>query len=410
MRCLLPRLFAIFLPCVAWGDVEAPIELDQAPHDYWKRPLRDPFTRFRAEWEAGRVRLDESSEKAFLGDFLRVLGVPASSQMLVFSTTSLQLRLISPQNPRALFFNEDVYVGYIPGGRIEIVSVDPDLGAIFYIFDVPRGGGVPRIERSDRCMNCHAREDTGFVPGLSVKSVIPGPGGGGLKAFRRGVTGHGIPLTERFAGWYVTGRLDVPEHWGNVVGRFSDGKLLRTPVTPGALFDFSRYPVGTSDVLPQLLHEHQAGFVNRAVEATYRARVLENAPSAEAARVLDDRARQLTRYLLFADEAALPANGIDGDAAFRTDFAKTRRAAPDGTSLKDLDLKTRLLKYRCSYMIYSAAFTGLPAAIKQRVFARMRQALDVERPDPEFAAIPAAEKVAIRKILLATLPERPAGW
>ena len=31
--------------------------------------------------------------------------------MLVFSTTSLQLSLISPSNPRALYFGEDMYLG-----------------------------------------------------------------------------------------------------------------------------------------------------------------------------------------------------------------------------------------------------------------------------------------------------------
>lgn len=130
--------------------------------------------------ESGELKLDRSGEKAFLLSLLRQLEVPVSSQMLVFSTTSLQLRFISPENPRALYFNEDIYVGYIPGGRLEIVSIDPELGGIFYIFDIPRGDAPAKVERSQRCMNCHAGEDTGFVPGLVVKSVAPGLTGAAL--------------------------------------------------------------------------------------------------------------------------------------------------------------------------------------------------------------------------------------
>src|SRR5207249_6740608 len=155
--------------------------------------------------EAGQIELDRSSEKAFVASLLKALDIPASSQMLVFSTTSLQLSLISPSNPRALYFNDEVYLGYVPGGRIEIVSLDPELGGIYYIFEIPKEAAPLRIERSERCMNCHAADDTGHVPGLVIKSVIPGPTGGSLIAHRLGQIGHGVRFDERFGGWYVTG-------------------------------------------------------------------------------------------------------------------------------------------------------------------------------------------------------------
>src|SRR5204862_3933954 len=135
----------------------------------------------------------------------KILDVPVSSQTLVFSTTSLQLSLISPSNPRAIFFSEDIYVGYIPGGRIEVLSLDPELGAIFYIFDIPREPGPIRYERSNRCLNCHATDDTGYVPGLVIRSVAPAANGASLDSFRRLQSGHGIPFAERFGGWQVTG-------------------------------------------------------------------------------------------------------------------------------------------------------------------------------------------------------------
>ena len=205
-------------------------------------------------------------------EYTKIFGIPVSSQMLVFSTTSLQLRFISPANPRAIYFSDDVYVGYIPGGRLEVVALDPELGGIFYIFDIPREKGAIRFERSERCMNCHVSDDTGHVPGLVIKSVVPGPGGGSLDAFRGGQSGHGIPFSERFGGWHVTGQHGITNHWGNLTGRMTGGQITTLSNLPGSRFRFEKYPVATSDILPQLLHEHQAGFVNRLLEASYRAR------------------------------------------------------------------------------------------------------------------------------------------
>ena len=407
MRRWLPTTFAALLSAKAisadpaWRDIDAP------PHLYRTRTPTDRFTRMQGDFASGRIALDRSSEKAFIASLLRSLDVPVSSQMLVFSTTSLQLRLISPSNPRALFFNDDVYVGFIPGGRVEVVSLDPELGAIFSIFDIPRDGAPPRFERSERCMNCHAAADTGFVPGLVMKSVVPGPSGGSLTAFRIEQTGHGIPFEQRFGGWYVTGQPGVASSLGNVVGRLSAGTLTKQTIEPGTLFDFARYPAATSDVLPQLLLEHQAGFVNRVVQASYRARTDLHANGGtltpEQAQEMDEQARIVTRYVLFADEAPLPPGGVEGDAAFKRDFA-------NGRPLREFDLRTRLFKVRCSYMIQSAVFSGLPPEMKQRIYRRFGEALDVEKPDAEYAYLPADEKRAIRKIVKATLKDLPGGW
>ena len=413
MHFRLPILILCLAATAAGAAGPGEITFDQSPHDYWKRPLTDRFSQLKTQMESGRIALDGDSEKAFLLRLLRALDIPATSQMLVFSTTSLQLRLISPANPRALFFNEDVYVGYIPGGRIEVVSIDPDLGGIYYIFDIPRGGQPLQAERSNRCMNCHASEDTGYVPGLVVKSVIPGPHGGSLDAYRQGLSGHGVPFNDRFGGWYVTGYRGAAEHLGNFTGRLSPEGLTKIPIVPGQLFDFTRYPVSTSDILPQLVHEHQAGFVNRVVAATYRTREIlgkETLPDAAGGAELDRLAGALTRYLLFADEMPLPAGGIEGDPAFKADFLRSRRAPANGASLKDFDLKTRLFRNRCSYMIYSTAFRGLPPAIKQRVYRRLSQALNLSAPDAEYAFLPAAEKQTIHGILRGTIPDLPPGW
>jgi hypothetical protein len=381
--------------------------INDPPHNYNQRRPRDKFTRLQDDLESGKISLDRTDEKAFLVSLLKALDVPASSQTLVFSTTSLQLSRISPANPRAIYFNEEVYVGFIPGGRLEIVALDPTLGAIFYLMDIPLNGVAMTIERTGQCMNCHAGEDAGHVPGLLIKSVIPGPGGGSLDAFRIAKSGHGIPFEERFGGWHVTGEHGITNHLGNLTGKLADGKMTLIPNPHGQRFRLENYPVATSDILPHLLHEHQVGFVNRAVEATYRARTIEYVSggklSAEQARELDEQAAILTRYLLFADEVALPPGGVTGHADYRKAFRENRRPAADGRSLKDFDLRTRLFKYRCSYMIYSPVFDGLHPLVKQRVIARMNDALNGQ--ESEFAYLPVTERRAIREILQATLPE-----
>ena len=384
--------------------------INDPPHLYKTREPKDRFTRLMKSLESD-PRLDRSSEKAFLTSLLKILEIPVSSQMLVFSTTSLQLRFISPSNPRAVYFNDEIYLGYIPGGRLEIIGVDPELGAIFYIFDIPKTPGPIQFERSDRCMNCHAGEETSYVPGLVLKSVIPGPGGGSLEGFRINQFGHQVPLSERFGGWHVTGAPNFTNHLGNLTGRYSAGVLQKFPNPFGAKVDTNRYPVPTSDILAHLLLEHQIGFVNRAVEAGYRVRTAqflgsENSPAFE--RLVDKQADILLKYLLCADEAALPEGGIEPNHAFVKDFQASAKSASNGASLRTLNLKTRLLENRCSYMIHSAAFEGLPDPLKTKIFQALKAALD--NTVPQFAYLSIPEKTSIRKILKETITGLPEGW
>ena len=423
LRCLGPLSAGLLAFAAPGVSVAQPAyqDIDGPPHFYRTRTPRDRFSLLKESFESGRTPLETGSEKGFLVSLLRALDVPVSSQMLVFSTTSLQLSLISPGNPRAIYFNEELYVGYVPGGRIEIVSIDPELGGIYYIFDIPTASKPLRVERSERCMNCHAGEETGYIPGLVIKSVMPGPGGGSLTAYRSGQSGHGIPFADRFGGWHVTGRHALSNHWGNLTGRLVNGELIRVPNPPGSRFNPGKYPVPTSDILPLLLHEHQAGFVNRVVEAGYRVRTAldsgKGTLNPEQRQELEQQAREVCRYLLFADEATLPAGGVQGDAAFQSDFQRHRRVGPGDLSLKDLDLKTRLFRHRCSYMIYTPLFAELPPLLKTRIYDRLRRALadgpqeDAKSADPfDGAHLAPPERRAIRSILKATLPDLPAGW
>jgi hypothetical protein len=387
-------------------------DLDSEPHRYFQRTAVDRFSRRIPELAEGRLPLDRSSERAFLKSLLRALDIPESSQLLVFSNTSLQLSLINPDNPRALYFSDDLYLGYVPGGKIEVATIDAELGAVFYIFDIPRSDSRVVVERARRCMNCHANEDTLKVPGLSVKSVAPGPGGGSLDTFHPGQSGHTQPLAERFGGWYVTGTGGFDGHWGNRLGRLYQGELSATPLEPGTRFSFERYPVATSDLLAHLLHEHQVGGVNRLIRAQYRFRELRHRNGGSVPQALppdlETELADLLGYLLFAQEAPIPASGIPGNPAFREGFARNRKVV-DGHSLKDLDLQTRLLRFRCSYLIHTPFFEGLDADLRRRIVRDLDHALSPGKRNAASRHLSDSEAAVIRTILRATVPGFPNG-
>jgi hypothetical protein len=371
-------------------------------HDYETRTVDDRFTRFLSAWNAGvRAEIDLSGDLPFLLSLLKELKVPVSSQMLVFTATSLQKGLISARNPRALYFNDDTYVGFVPRGRIEIISLDPELGGIFYIFDQLQPGLRPTVRRSAECMNCHAPRHMDNVPGLVVESVIPGLTGGGERAFRREQSGHAVSLGDRFGGWHLTGMGDaMPQNWSNQLLLRKNGEAQELPNPPGERCDLTRYPLPTSDLVAQLLHEHQVGFVNRVLQAGYRCRELSASKSLDDAALIDLSA-PILRYLLFVDEVPL-VPGMIGESPFAADFAAAGKRDSAGHSLRDLDGQTRLLRYRCSYMIYSSAFTGLPAPLRHHVLRELATGLN---GGATGAHLPAEERADLRQILAETLPE-----
>lgn len=407
------------LPVCCLADESPPSydDLESPAHQYSNTTPRDRVTRLKnlLEKEGAGPALDRSSEKAFLRSLLKELGIPESSQLLLFSTTSLQLRLINPGNPRSIYFTEDVYVGYIPGGKIEIAAVDPDLGCIFYIFDIPRTKDPVRLERSDRCMNCHASEETGHVPGLVIKSVIPGRSGGSINAFRIGQTGHQIPLEQRFGGWHVTHDNGFTNHLGNFIGRMTEGVLQRIPNPVGERFNTDTYLTPGSELLAHLVFEHQAGFINRTTEAAYRLRTLKhNFPSQSAKAVetpeIQNQILELTKYILFSNEAPLPATGLPVNSAFALEFQSQQRRDSKGASLRELDLRTRLFRYRCSFMIHGIAFQGLHPDLKKGVYDLLRSALSPDNNLEIARHIPAPEKSVIRNVLKSTIQELGPGW
>jgi hypothetical protein len=263
-------------------------------------------------------------------------------------------------------------------------------------------------------MGCHADTYTKHLPGLMIESIVPNMEGGSLNAFRRDQSGHTIPLDQRFAGWHVTGAPNLTGSSANLVGEPGRNGLTYRVRQPGELFDLAHYPLPTSDILPQLLHEHQVGFVNRVLEASYRVKLALHQGNgkldAAGETMINHQADLLTRYLLFMDEAALPKGGVKGEAMFIRDFQRNKKATTTGISLKDFDLQTHLFKHRCSYMIYSAQWEALPSILKQRVYGKLALALADSNTTTDYAYLSLVERRNVRSILQQTLKDLPSSW
>ena len=181
---------------------------------YYRTPPTDSVATLQRQIDADELVFNSDRKNGYLASVLEELDINASSQLLVSSKTSLQLDHISPATPRALYFNDDIYVGWIQDSPIiEISSTDPVLGAIFYSF-AEEEDGVPTFERETTlCLQCHNPESPSHV----MNSVIPDASGRPI--FNAGLfsTTDQSPLPERWGGWYVTGTHGDQLHMGNLV-------------------------------------------------------------------------------------------------------------------------------------------------------------------------------------------------
>ncbi len=407
----------------AVGQREAYVE---APIRYWDAPQRNAVTRLSAKISEGAITPEQPDERGFLREVLVELGIPTASQTLVFSKTSHQNALISPRSPRAIYFSDDVYVGWVPGGAIEIAATDPQLGAVFYLVSPPEqpDGGIT-LSRPRGCLSCHAGAGTRDNPGFMVRSVFPDESGLPILSQGSYLSTHDSPLSERWGGWYVSGRHGSQRHMGNVIAEEIDGHIAFDPEAGANVtdlspyFDTGHYLESTSDILALMVLEHQVEMHNLLHRASYAVRqgLYRQAamadlfgeqgidePQGSTLSLLKSHAEKILRHMLFADEIELVGGGIDSDGPFREAFLAGRKTDARGRSLKDFQLLDRIFKYRCSYMIYSAAFENLPPALKTHIYGRLHEILDSHDPDGSFAHLGESERGKIKSILLATEP------
>ncbi|MES1256124.1 MAG: hypothetical protein ABUS56_10980, partial [Acidobacteriota bacterium] len=116
--------------------------------------------------------------------------------------------------------------------------------------------------------------------------------------------------------------------------------------------------------------------------------------------------RAVVDSMLFIDEAPLPAP-VRGSAAFAQVFASRGQRDDNGRSLRDLDLRRRLFRYPCSYLIESAIFDDLPAAARDAVFERLWAVLSGREKSATYARLSAMDRLATVEILRATKKDLP---
>lgn len=389
--------------------------------------------------------LKEANEKSFLSsgsdqdilrELLQRLDVPVESQVLVFSKTSAQNSRIAPRTPRAIYFSDDVYLGWVQGGEIEVASFDARLGMVFHLLKLTQReeNRPPELTRERSCLDCHAGSANHDLPGLLVRSVYPSESGLPLLEAGTFHTRPSSPIAERWGGWYVTGEVEDQTHLGNAIAEVAErrvGEVHLKPLAEGKIarlddcFNTSTYlNGGESDVVALMILEHQTGVHNILVEANLTAQATRHrhiemqktfgepveAPLSETNdRILDRMAEKVLHEMLYVEEIELPG-GVEGNAAFQQAFAKNAPRSHDGRSLKDFRLYGRVMKYRCSHLIYSSAFQDLPDEMRTRILDKLYEILTRPASWPQFAHLGDSERNHIREILLETLPNLPPSW
>jgi hypothetical protein len=382
---------------------------------YTKAPVSNAVADLNARLADGSASLRFDGRSGYLQSVLDALGVPADSQLLLVSQTSLQAARIGPANPRALFFNDRVAVGWVrDGDLLEVAAHDATLGTVFYTLEQKPAAAAapPQFRRAFICLGCHVTSDTLGVPGLlNFSTTESGPG-----LLRAVAMDHRTPLEARWGGWLVTGSAGSAAHLGNGLTALDAARRRDLPSVNG-LFEPDGYRAATSDVGALLVFAHQTQMMNLLTRIGWEARVAARgleasaAPSPEAHQRVADMMRgiaeEVVDYMLFIDEAALPSR-VQPAPGFVTRFAAGGPRDAKGRSLHELDLTRRLLKYPCSYVIYSPAFDALPAAAKEPVYRRLWEVLSGGDRDERYRrALSRQGRQAIVEILRDTKKDLP---
>jgi hypothetical protein len=418
------------LSVLASAVIASADDLNRAPILYDKSTPDNAVSRLQAELAAGKKKLAFDDERGHLKSVLDELKVPVSSQVLVFSRTSLQRSKIAPKTPRAIYFNDDVYIGFCQRGEVIEVSVaDVGLGTVFYTVD-QQPAERPRFKReTESCLICHGSSSTRGMPGHLMRSVHPDRSGEPIIGSGSSRTDDTSPFDDRWGGWYVTGRTGKLEHLGNRIYRSRQD--YDDPVNPVGttnvadlkkFFTTGSYLSPHSDVVALLVLGHQVNMHNRIARAALETRCaihyqdeLRKALNEPGAKYDSVKSRiasvgdDLLKTLLFSEAAPLE-DRIEGSTEFAKEFAARGPFDKQGRSLRQFDLEKRVFKFPCSYLIHSESFEKLPAEVKDYVLKRLFNILKGTDTDKAFSHLTAADRRAVLEILRDTIPNLPAYW
>jgi hypothetical protein len=415
---------AALLAAVGTRAARAQYDFEGAPIHYPTAPTDQPVSRLIERLSKDDAPLKREGRQGLLKALLDAWEIPVSSQVLVFTKTSFQSERISPKTPRAIYFSDEVYVGWVQGSSLlEVTAYDPQLGPIFYTVDQSGFGKPEFLRQNHECTQCHASSLTHGAPGHIVRSVYPDISGHPILRNGSFLTDHRSPLKERWGGWYVTGRHGQLRHLGNQW--FSEAmKVEELNREPGAnitsledRFDTSRYLTPHSDIVALMVLEHQTTVQNQLAQAVYQTRyALRDAEAMNQAlerpadfqsestqRRISNAADALLKVMLLDGEAPL-GETIEGMSGFAQEFSQRGPRDEQGRSLRELDLERRLFKYPCSYLIYSRGVMEMPEVLKTVFFARLWATLDGSPATDDFKELSISDRHSIREILRDTLP------
>jgi hypothetical protein len=395
---------------------------------YSGAPTHNPIARLQDRLLRGEVKLEFKPPRGYLDSVLKNLRIDPSSQMLVYSKSSLQVQWVDAASPRAIYFNDETYAAWVQAiGLLEFVTMDSKLGPVFYTMtnqqDSPSSFGREVL----RCLDCHDKFalQGGGVPMFLATSNYVDVNGLTLKPIAATEVTDQTPLALRWGGWYVSGHQGDQVHLGNIqahtardfenLNRVQRGNLESL----GALLDTRPYMTDKSDIVALLVFEHQSTVYNLITRVNFKARSrvareFNAAPAAVASHHrmnpkteawVQTLTEPLVQAMLFANavpitDAVASTSGFDG--WFQAQGPRDKA----GRSLRELDLKTRLFKYPLSYLVYSPAFDGLPDYVRSYVYGRFLDILSGRRDvHGSFSKLHAVDRQAITEILTATKPE-----
>ena len=380
---------------------------------YSTAPVNNVVEDLNRQLQDGSAGFTFQGRSGYLQSAIESLKLPIDSQLLVFSKTSLQRQLISPSNPRSLFFNDRVVLAWVrDGDLLEAAAHDEKAGVVFYSLE-QRPAERPMFKREFRCLGCHMTGDTLGVPGMLMFSTTSDTGDRPMKMV---TTDQRSPIAERWGGWFVTGDSGAARHRGNQVPAL-EGHPGGGVASVAGLFDPDGFRGTSSDIAALLTFSHQTQMINLLTRASWEARAADPAlhpgvlaapgqmPLVEA--LMSGVADEVVDYMLFVDEAPLP-NPITGRSGFAERMSAGGPRDRQGRSLYELDLTRRLMKYPCSYLIYSPAFDALPPLAKVPIYKRMWQVLAGEAREPRYRSLSLPDRQAVVEILKDTKPDLPA--
>jgi hypothetical protein len=397
---------------------------DDPAISYSSAPVSNAVDDLNRKLEDGSARLTFEGRSGYLQSAIDALELPIDSQLLLFSKGSLQGRLVGPSSPRAMFFNDRVVLAWVrDGDLLEAAAHDEKGGVVFYALE-QRRTERPVFKREFRCLGCHMTGATLGVPGLLMFSTTEDGGDRPLKIV---TTDQRSPIAERWGGWFVTGNSGGARHLGNRVPAL-EGHPGGDVESVAGLFDPDGFRGSSSDIAALLTFSHQTHMINLLTRASWEARAADPAlhPGVPATPGLPERrngvpsgqiqlvealmsgiADEVVDYMLFVDEAPLP-NPVAGRSGFAERMSAGGPRDRRGRSLYELDLQRRLLKYPCSYLIYSPAFDALPSLAKAPIYRRMWHVLAGEAREPRYRSLALADRQAVVEILKDTKPDLPA--